>query len=45
MPQQDLAGKINKTQSSVSEALKRAHFAELKDLDSLYRKKVGALIA
>lgn len=45
LPQQDLAEKIDKTQSSVSEALKRAHFAELKDLDNLYRKKVAVLTA
>ncbi|MDF3078657.1 MAG: hypothetical protein K0S09_2546 [Sphingobacteriaceae bacterium] len=43
LPQQELASRIGKTQSSVSEALKRAHFAELKELDALYRKKIGNL--
>ncbi|TZF84820.1 winged helix-turn-helix transcriptional regulator [Pedobacter sp. BS3] len=43
LSQQELAAKIGKTQSSVSEALKRAHFAEVKELDALYRKKVMQL--
>lgn len=44
LSQKDLAGKSSRSQSSVSEALKRASFDEMMGLDSLYRKKLQSLI-
>ncbi len=41
--QSELAELSGKSQSTVSEALKRARFAEILELDSLYRKKVKQL--
>ncbi|WP_207533163.1 hypothetical protein [Desertivirga arenae] len=38
--QSELAELINKTQSSVSEALSRANFFEILELNSLYKKKI-----
>ena len=42
--QNELAGLTKKSQSSVSEALKRAHLNEIIELDNLYRKKISSLI-
>lgn len=42
--QKDLAELAKKSQSTVSEALKRARFSEILELDALYRKKVNSLI-
>ncbi|MNT72518.1 hypothetical protein D3C72_2111260 [compost metagenome] len=41
--QSELAAISGRTQSSVSEALKRAHFAEIMDMDKLYRKKLNQM--
>jgi len=43
--QSELATLSGRTQSSVSEALKRAHYAELMDMDKLYRKKMNQIFA
>ena len=42
--QNDLAELTGKSQSTVSEALKRARFADIMDLNALYRKKISSLI-
>jgi len=42
--QKELAELARKSQSTVSEALKRARFAEILELDSLYKKKINSLI-
>ncbi|MET4080123.1 hypothetical protein ABIB40_000063 [Pedobacter sp. UYP30] len=42
--QNELAVLSGRTQSSVSEALKRARFNELMDMDRLYRRKVAQII-
>ncbi|MGY3052353.1 hypothetical protein ACVWYG_000543 [Pedobacter sp. UYEF25] len=42
--QNELAILSGRTQSSVSEALKRARFNELMDMDRLYRKKINQII-
>ncbi|MGM9475863.1 SatD family protein [Pedobacter sp. GSP4] len=39
--QSELAAISGRTQSSVSEALKRAHFTEIMEMDKLYRKKLN----
>ncbi|WP_316803413.1 SatD family protein [Pedobacter nototheniae] len=39
--QSELAVISGRTQSSVSEALKRAHYAEILEMDKLYRKKLN----
>jgi hypothetical protein len=41
--QSELAAISGRTQSSVSEALKRAHFSEIMEMDKLYRKKLNQL--
>lgn len=42
--QNELAELSKKSQSSVSEALKRAHLNEILELENLYRKKVNSLV-
>lgn len=42
--QKDLAELAHKSQSSVSEALKRARFNDIMELDALYRKKISSSI-
>lgn len=42
--QKELAERAKKSQSTVSEALKRARLNEILELDALYRKKVKSLI-
>ena len=42
--QKELAEVTNKSQSTVSEALKRARFNEILELDAMYRKKLNSLI-
>jgi hypothetical protein len=42
--QSELAIASGRTQSSVSEALKRAHFNDIMDMDKLYRKKIKKLV-
>lgn len=42
--QKDLAEMMKKSQSTVSEALKRARFNDILELDTLYRKKINSLI-
>ncbi|MBC7913918.1 MAG: winged helix-turn-helix transcriptional regulator [Pyrinomonadaceae bacterium] len=42
--QKDLAELAKKSQSTVSEALKRAHFSDITELNALYKKKVSGLI-
>lgn len=42
--QKELAEITSKSQSTVSEALKRARFNEILELDALYRKKLNSLI-
>lgn len=42
--QKELAELIKKSQSSVSEALKRAHLNDILELENLYRKKISSLI-
>ena len=42
--QNDLAEMTGKSQSTVSEALKRARFHEIMELDALYKKKLSSLI-
>ena len=41
--QSELAAISGRTQSSVSEALKRAHYSELMDMDKLFRKKLNQI--
>ena len=41
--QSELAAISGRTQSSVSEALKRAHFSEIMEMDKLYRKKLNQM--
>lgn len=43
--QSELASISGRTQSSVSEALKRAHYSELMEMDKLYRKKINQIIS
>ncbi|WP_316829354.1 SatD family protein [Pedobacter aquatilis] len=43
--QSELAAISGRTQSSVSEALKRAHYSELMEMDKIYRKKLNQLFA
>lgn len=43
--QSELAAISGRTQSSVSEALKRAHFSEIMEMDKLYRKKLNQLLS
>ena len=43
--QKDLAELAKKSQSTVSEALKRARFSDIIELDGLYRKKLKSLLA
>jgi hypothetical protein len=42
--QSELAAISGRTQSSVSEALKRAHYTEIMEMDKLYRKKLNQMI-
>ncbi|MFD2287355.1 transcriptional regulator [Pedobacter petrophilus] len=42
--QSELAAISGRTQSSVSEALKRAHYSELIDMDRLFRKKLNQIL-
>lgn len=42
--QSELAAISGRTQSSVSEALKRAHYTEIMEMDRLYRKKLNQMI-
>ncbi|MEJ6981502.1 hypothetical protein WG906_13635 [Pedobacter sp. P351] len=42
--QKELAEFANKSQSTVSEALKRARFYDIMELDALYRKKISGII-
>lgn len=42
--QSELAAISGRTQSSVSEALKRAHYSEIMEMDKLYRKKLNQMI-
>lgn len=42
--QSELAAISGRTQSSVSEALKRAHYSELMDMDKLFRKKLNQIL-
>ncbi|RZL16951.1 MAG: transcriptional regulator [Pedobacter sp.] len=42
--QNELAELSGRTQSSISEALKRARYSEILELDALYRKKIALLI-
>jgi len=42
--QSELAAISGRTQSSVSEALKRARYTEIMDMDKLYRKKLKQMI-
>jgi len=42
--QSELAAISGRTQSSVSEALKRAHYTEITEMDKLYRKKLNQMI-
>lgn len=43
--QSELATISGRTQSSVSEALKRAHYSELMEMDKLYRKKLNQIFS
>ncbi|MDN3585267.1 SatD family protein [Pedobacter aquatilis] len=43
--QSELAAISGRTQSSVSEALKRAHYSEIMEMDKLYRRKVNKIIS
>ncbi|MBC6110372.1 SatD family protein [Pedobacter fastidiosus] len=43
--QSELAILSGRTQSSVSEALKRAHYSEIMEMDKLYRKKLNQKIS
>jgi len=43
--QSELAAISGRTQSSVSEALKRAHYSELMEMDKLYRKKLNQILS
>lgn len=42
--QSELAAISGRTQSSVSEALKRAHYTEIMEMEKLYRKKLNQMI-
>jgi predicted XRE-type DNA-binding protein len=42
--QSELAAISGRTQSSVSEALKRAHYTEIMEMDKIYRKKLNQMI-
>lgn len=42
--QSELAAISGRTQSSVSEALKRAHYTEIMEMERLYRKKLNQMI-
>ncbi|MFF5383913.1 SatD family protein [Pedobacter suwonensis] len=42
--QSELAAISGRTQSSVSEALKRAHYSEIMEMDRIYRKKLNQMI-
>lgn len=42
--QSELAAISGRTQSSVSEALKRAHYTEIMEMDRIYRKKLNQMI-
>lgn len=42
--QSELASISGRTQSSVSEALKRAHYSEIMEMDKLYRKKLHQML-
>lgn len=43
--QSELATISGRTQSSVSEALKRAHYSELMEMEKLYRKKLNQIFS
>jgi len=43
--QSELAAISGRTQSSVSEALKRAHYSELMEMEKLYRKKLKLILS
>ncbi|RZK17108.1 MAG: transcriptional regulator [Pedobacter sp.] len=43
--QSELAAISGRTQSSVSEALKRAHYSEILEMDKLYRRKINQIIS
>ncbi len=43
--QNELAAISGRTQSSVSEALKRAHYTEIMEMDKLYRKKLNQTLS
>lgn len=43
--QSELAAISGRTQSSVSEALKRAHYSEIMEMDKLFRKKLNQIIS
>ena len=43
--QSELAAISGRTQSSVSEALKRAHYSEIMEMDKLYRKKLKLMLS
>ncbi|UKT65726.1 SatD family protein [Pedobacter mucosus] len=43
--QNELATISGRTQSSVSEALKRAHYTEIMEMDKLYRKKLNQIFS
>lgn len=43
--QSELAAISGRTQSSVSEALKRAHYSEILEMDELYRKKLNLMLS
>ncbi|QPH39892.1 SatD family protein [Pedobacter endophyticus] len=43
--QSELAALSGRTQSSVSEALTRAHYSELLEMDQLYRKKLNLMLS
>jgi hypothetical protein len=40
LSQKELGEKIGRTQSSISEGQKRAHFSEIMDLEAFYRKRI-----
>jgi len=43
--QSELAALSGRTQSSVSEALTRAHYSEILEMDQLYRKKLNLMLS
>jgi len=43
--QSELAAISGRTQSSVSEALKRAHYSEIMEMNKLYRKKINQMLS